>query len=395
MHGKVTNLAQASAYIPALDGMRAVSISLVLLSHFGFSFAPGIFGVTIFFFISGYLITGHILKEVDQTGRVALPQFYVRRALRLYPALLVMVVVGGAAFVAIGGRVTGADVLSAVFYFANVRDILGGYDAGLPQTPHPYAVLWSLAVEEHYYLAFPLLALLLARRRAAFVATLAGLVVAATLWRWHVAANCLDGSCSQYRIEHGTDTRIDSILYGAILAALLASRYRMETLRLVANWPAFVVGLALLLLGLVDRNQWFRETSRFAVQGVGLLLAVGAALHAPALGWVRAMLGWWPCLLIGRLSYSLYLWHWIVLCLAIPLLPGPLAEPLITTGVPSPWWIAAVFLPLTALSIGLAAMSYYGIERPMVAIRRRFGSNAVAEPLPGGHAHPAAAEARR
>ena len=392
---KVTNVAHASAYIPAVDGMRAVSISLVLLSHFGFSFAPGSFRGTIFFFISGYLITGHILKEVDQTGRLSLPLFYLRRALRLYPALLVMVVVGGAVFLAIGGRVNGADILSAVFYFANIRDIVGGYDAGLPLTPHPYAVLWSLAVEEHYYLAFPLLALALARRRTAFVVTLVALVTVATLWRWHVATGCVDGSCAQYRIEHGTDTRIDSILYGAMLAALLASRFRTATLRLVSNWPAFTLGGALLLLGLVDRNQWFRETWRFTVQGVGLLLATGAVLHAASLHRVRGMLGWRPCLWVGRLSYSLYLWHWIVLCLAIPLLPARLAAPLVTLGTPSLQWIASVFLPLTALSMGLAAASYYGVERPMVAIRRHFGSNAVAEPLPGAVIRPLTADAHR
>ncbi len=370
------NVTQTSAYIPAIDGMRAISILFVMLSHFGFFFVPGIFGVTIFFFISGFLITGHILREIDQTGRMSLPMFYLRRSLRLYPALLVMVVGGGILFRSIGGRVDGADVLSAVFYSANIREILGGYDT---QTPHPYAVLWSLAVEEHYYLLFPFVALLLARRRIVFLGALAALIAAATAWRWHVASGCLDGSCFEYRVEHGTDTRIDSILYGAVLATLLSSRFRFGTLRLIANRPAAIVGLGLLLLALVDRNRWFRETGRFTVQGVGLMLTVGAVLYAPSFDRIRALLSWRPCVLTGRLSYSLYLWHWIVLCMAIPLLPAAFAAPLIFHVMPPVWWIAAVFVPMTVLSFGLAAASYYGIERPMVSIRRHFGSNAVAD----------------
>ena len=370
---------QTSGYIAALDGMRAISIALVLFSHFGLFFAPGIFGVTIFFFISGYLITGHILSEIDLTGRMSAPLFYVRRLLRLYPALLVMVALGGGLFWAIGGRVNAPDAVSAVFYLANVRDIMGGYDSGLPQTPHPYAVLWSLAVEEHYYFVFPILAVLLARRRMAFTAALVALIVVATAWRWHVASACLQFACSRYRVEHGTDTRIDSILYGALLATLLSSRLRPDTLRVIGSWPAVAAGMALLLLGLLDRDSWFRTTGRFTVQGVGLMLSVGAVLHAPSLGWVRALLSWRPFLVVGRLSYSLYLWHWIVLCLAIALLPPLLAGPLMEPAMPSGWWIASVFAPLMAVSFALAAASYYGVERPMVSLRRRFGSSAIAD----------------
>ena len=281
--------AQGSGYIPTLDGMRAVSIALVVLGHFGrhvvdndgrrgLFFLPGVFGVTIFFFISGYLITGHLLAEVDRTGTVSLPLFYLRRMLRLYPALLVMVTVGGVLFWALGGWLHGADVLSAVFYFVNIREILGGFITATPTLPHPYSVLWSLSVEEHYYLVFPLLVVLLARRRMAFIATLTVLILAGTAWRWHIAGLCLDGSCVEYRVEYGTDTRIDSILYGALLASLLCSRLQSQTLRITANLPALIVGLALILFSLADRDPWFRETERFTFQGIGLLLAMGAVL---------------------------------------------------------------------------------------------------------------------
>ncbi len=270
-------------------------------------------------------------------------------------------------------------MLSAVFYFVNIREILGGFITATPDVPHPYSVLWSLSVEEHYYLVFPLLVVLLARHRMAFIATLTVLILAGTAWRWHIAGLCLDGSCVEYRVGHGTDTRIDSILYGALLASLLCSRLQLITLRITASLPALVVGLALILFSLADRDPWFRETGRFTFQGIGLMLAMGAVLHGSSLGWIRALLGWWPCLQLGRLSYSFYLWHWIVLCTAIPLLPTALAAPLITMGVPHLRWLVTVCIPLTIVSLAFASLSYYGIERPMVSIRRRFGSNAVAD----------------
>ena len=361
--------------------MRAVSITLVLLSHFGFGYAPGIFGVTVFFFISGYLITGLILAEIDRTGGLALRFFYLRRMLRLYPALLVMIAVSGVLFIMVGGRITLADVLAAVFYLANIWEIVGGFDPGLPHVAAPFAVLWSLAVEEHYYIVFPLLAVLLARRRVAFVVTLFALIGLVTLWRWRVASGCQDGSCFLYRVEHGTDTRIDSILFGALLSALLASPFRASTLAVVRTVAAPAAGLALLLVALVVRDPWFRETWRFTVQGVGLMLVVGSVLYGPSMGRVRASLSLRPCLFVGRLSYSLYLSHWTVLCIALPLLPSSLAAPLIAPAFPPVAWIGSVCAPMVLGSFLLAAASYYGIERPMTAIRRRFGSHVVADAM--------------
>ena len=114
--------APSFAYIPALDGLRAVSIALVMLSHFGFgAFVPGIFGVTIFFFVSGFLITRQLLCEVGATGSLRLDMFYLRRVLRLYPALIAMVAVSAIVFPALGGRMATIDVVWALFYGGRVR----------------------------------------------------------------------------------------------------------------------------------------------------------------------------------------------------------------------------------------------------------------------------------
>ena len=112
---------------------------------------------------------------------------------------------------------------------------------------------------------------------------------------------------------------------------------------------------------------------------MGLTLLIGATLHGPALGWVRGLLSWRHILVVGRLSYSLYLWHWIVLCTVVPWLSDALLAPLLQPGLPRPAWIATVFVPMTLASVLLAAASYYGIEQPMLSVRRRFGSNVTAD----------------
>ena len=364
-------------YIPALDGMRAVSVMLVVLSHFAVRMAPGLLGVTVFFFISGYLITGQLLSEIDRTGAISLRLFYIRRVLRLYPALIAMLAAGLLTFSLIGGRITSLDTASALFYFVNILEIFRPLASGMPGVPHPFGVLWSLAVEEHYYLFFPLLALALARRRGAFILAMLGLIAAVTIWRFHVATLC-DTGCTILRVEHGTDTRIDSILYGAVLASLLASKLRPATLRLISTWQAALVGAFLIVSSLLVRDPWFRQTLRFSIQGIGLFLLVGAVLYAPALAGAHAVLENRLAVRVGRWSYSLYLWHWLVLCAAMALLPPWAAAPLVDAA-PSAAWFALVFAPLLAASFALAAASYYGIERPMLRVRRAFGSRTTAD----------------
>jgi peptidoglycan/LPS O-acetylase OafA/YrhL len=377
-------LVQPSGYIPALDGLRAVSILLVVLSHFGFQMVPGIFGVTIFFFISGYLIAGQLLQEIGRTGHIALGGFYMRRALRLYPALMVAVVIGGGAFALLGGLMTVSDVMSALFYFANYHDLFGGNQSGLPGAGHPFGVLWSLAVEEHYYLAFPLVALLFGRNRLRFAIVIGLAILAITAWRVEATALCRSGvlACSgiaQLRIEHGTDTRADSILYGALLAVLAAGPTRESLLWLLrARW-SFVSGVAMLLVALAIRNDWFRDTFRFTLQGIGLFLCIGGLLFNRRVAPLCRIAAWKPLVLVGRWSYSLYLWHWIVYVMAGVLLPAWLWEPVMHPSIPPAYWLVTVLPLLLLLSFGTAMLSYYYVETPMLALRRRFGSHTVAD----------------
>jgi peptidoglycan/LPS O-acetylase OafA/YrhL len=365
----------AGGYIPCLDGMRAVSIILVMLSHYGFYAVPGIFGVTIFFFISGFLITGQLLAELRKSGRIALGKFYTRRALRLFPALLSMVVASSILFPLLGARITGGDIAAASLYMANYWQwVVGSFDTGVVHGVHPFSVLWSLAVEEHYYLVFPLLCVLIGRRPLMLAGLIIALILAISVWRFHVAASCAAWGCPPLWVEHATDTRADSILYGALLASLLASRWRAELVVKIGSLTPFLAGGALLLASLLVRDPWFRQTWRFAVQGVGLFLSMGALLYGPWLVKVRSLLSITPSLCLGRWSYSLYLWHWFVFCVASVVLPASLWGPIVNLGVPPAWWMGEVFLPMVMIALALAVGSYTYIERPINRLRRRFGS---------------------
>lgn len=367
--------------VPGLDGLRGVSILLVVASHLGMGMVvPGGLGVTVFFFISGLLITRQLLAEQGAAGSIRLGLFYARRLLRLYPPLILMVAIGGALFAWLGGPVVWRQVLSALFYFYNYAPMVFGW-YGTPLGNSPFDVLWSLAVEEHFYLVFPLLALVFGRNRNRFVLVMAGCVTAVLVWRWYLIGACAHGAeaclavSSQQRIEAGTDTRLDSILYGALLATLLGSRWAHRTLRLLRSPAAFAAGVGLLLLSLAIRNPTFRDTARYSLQGVGLMLAIGSLLFAPRLDRIRMVLACPISRLVGRLSYSIYLWHWIVIASLLQERFGhmDMADPVQVA------WLLRMALPITLAAILCAYVSYYGVERPVLRLRRRLGSHLVAD----------------
>lgn len=355
--------AGAAGYVPVLDGLRAVSILLVILSHLGLDrVVPGAFGVTLFFFLSGYLITRQLVQALRVQGRIGLSGFYLRRALRLMPAGLAYIVIAGVLFQQAGGRISPAGWLAAIFYGANYYDLWQGYHSTLLGVRHPFNILWSLAVEEHFYLLWPaLLPLLIRSRRAG--AILLALCAAVILWRVALLHLCFAGPapglCAapnpnplwRYnRLYLATDTRFDSIAWGALLA-LWEDRAALAPSRARAAGGAVLLVASFLLTGPLGRYGF-----RPSVQGAALLALLPWLVAArPALLRHRA------ALLLGRLSYSLYLWHWGALALADWLAPRGGAR-----------WLA-----LAVAGAGLfAALSYRAIETPMLRLRRRFGSHA-------------------
>lgn len=267
--------------IPALDGLRGVAILLVVGAHFISYTIPGGTGVTLFFFISGFIIT-KVLLEDSRLG-----PFYIRRFFRLAPTLLVLLAV-----IFAFKPFNGGDVASVLLYYMNFHTF---QTPGLDQT-------WSLAVEEHFYLMFPTLLLLLSARRLEQV--LVFFIVASLAWRL-----ALVGMGEIARIHRSTDTRLDSIAFGCLLSILATERSRVVDL--LASPPAQAAAWLVLLAGFAIRNEAFRETARYSLQGLAFMPIFAALFLRPALApkWLRAPLEWKPLVYIGTISYSLYLYH--------------------------------------------------------------------------------------
>jgi peptidoglycan/LPS O-acetylase OafA/YrhL len=343
-------------YIPSLDGIRAVSFLIVFVSHAGLGhIVPGGLGVTIFFFLSGYLITTLLRMEYDKSDGVDFKQFYVRRALRIFPPfyLILAIATGLTALGVLEGELNPLAVLSQLFYLNNYYVVAtGSFDGFAPGT----GIYWSLAVEEHFYMVFPFVYLLLRRLvpgggRQALV--LGAMCVAVLAWRCVLVYGL--GSAPD-RTYVATDARIDSILFGCILAVYanpMLDKVQISPRRTLLLWVP--LGLALLLFTLVYRDDGFRETFRYTLQGLAFFPLFIAAIRFPEwplfswlnIGWVR----FW-----GVLSYSLYLVHQVVLALVEQYVPLPL--------------IAQGALAL-ALSFGAAYLSYRAVEKPLARMRRR------------------------
>ena len=364
-----SNPPATGSYIPALDGLRAVAILLVVASHAGLDrVVPGAFGVTLFFFISGYLITRQLLGNLSVSGRIGLGGFYLRRVLRLLPAGLVYTVAAGTVFSLAGGIIRPLGWTAALLYGASVYDLWIGYRSTLAGVRHPFNILWSLAIEEHFYAVWPVALAAIWRLRSALivVAVLCAAVLAWRLWLfdrcgndvWSVLCGRVQPPQWRYnRLYLGTDTRFDSIAWGALLA--LAEHRKQAWAGTAARSRLLqAAAFALLIAGFLMPGGFARQVLRTTLQGVALLLLFPAMLgqdHA-----LRRLLSAAPAVLIGRLSYSLYLWHWGAFALA-----DAVATPY------SAAWLA-IGLPLSAL---LATASYWLVEQPMLRWRRRAGSH--------------------
>jgi peptidoglycan/LPS O-acetylase OafA/YrhL len=294
-------------YVPALDGMRAIAFFFVFVAHAQpFKVLPGGFGVTVFFFWSGYLITSLLRDEARKTGTISLKGFYLRRVLRIFPPcyLTVIVVSALAAAGILYNRESYASLVSAFLYFSNYWNILGrgNLPAGL-------GILWSLAVEEHYYLLFPLLFAWFVRRlmnRNRQAAVLISLCLAALLWRCY---RSFVMHSSWENIYEGTDTRFDSILAGCVLAIVANPRLgdRVEWLRKHAAGLA-CGGAVIILLCFVYRDRFFRDTFRYTLLEIGLM-PIFFLLTLPRRSCLVRCLEWRGLRHLGQISYSMYLIH--------------------------------------------------------------------------------------
>jgi peptidoglycan/LPS O-acetylase OafA/YrhL/lysophospholipase L1-like esterase len=353
-------------YMPGLDGLRAFAVIAVLLYHAELDWIPGGFlGVDVFFVISGYLITSLLLAEHRNRGGVNLGQFYLRRARRLLPALfLVLAVVSLFAVVFLPDEVTKlrSDVVAALLYGTNWWQIfrnLSYFEAS--GRPPLLQHLWSLAVEEQFYLIWPLilagmLKIWHGRRRPMLIATLGGITLSIGLMIVLSISRGYPIEADPSRVYYGTDTRAFTLLIGAVLAMVWAPWRLSERIAVGGRWVLNVLGL----VGLVGLAYMFTEVSEFSTglyRGGFLVcsllsaLAIAVTVH-PAADLSRWFLGRQPMRWIGERSYGLYLWHWPVYMIT---------RPQLDTGITGN---ANLVLRLS-ITVALAELSFRYVEQPI------------------------------
>ncbi|WP_409433146.1 acyltransferase family protein [Litorimonas sp. RW-G-Af-16] len=351
-------------YIPGLDGIRAISVLIVILAHMGLEhLIPGGFGVTVFFFISGFLITRLLIAEREAKGRIGLKQFYIRRFIRLYPALLLMVICTSIAYLALGwGGPTLIELLSAVFYGTNIFQVVTRMGGELPFMPWTH--LWSLAVEEHFYLIFPAFLVLLGGNWKRILWGLGVVLFAALLWRVVIyTQTALPVQDYTYMM---TDTRIDSLVWGCFLSVLLHVLGDASRLKRLMGWVPIGAALVAILASFLIRDESFRYTARFTLQGMALFVLFLNLFFWDKVRWVISILEWKPLAWFGVVSYALYLWH----------------VPIIDMCVRTMGDTTLAHLIAFPISVYFAAVSYYLVEKRFLALRKKFGSHGITKTEP-------------
>ncbi len=368
------------ARLPGLDGMRALAITLVLGYHLFPGLAPGGFiGVDVFLVVSGYLITALLIAEHRTEGRVRLRRFWARRARRLLPALVVVVGLSASLAALIGGDILvgiGWQLAGALTFSSNWWSIANGATYLDQTSPELFRHFWSLAVEEQFYLLWPLavIVLLALPLRYLRVALPIALAVASAAAMWVLAGDPAVDPASASAAYYSTLTHGFGLLLGAGLALAreplgrAASPTRVPAL--AADLAAVLSGLGLVALAVVlaiDATVTYRGGLIAAVLLTGVLIVSAAHPRGSAAGVLDAPLARW----LGERSYGLYLWHWPVLMLLGSALPQ------VDRGGPGAWLLGLAALVISAI---LAAISYRLLEQPIR--QRRVRAVLAGWPLP-------------
>lgn len=344
--------------VPALDGVRGIAILLVFAVHTTpVLLAGGRIGVDLFFVLSGFLITSILLQEFRARGSIHLGNFYMRRVLRLYPAMIsvaLFVVIYVWLFAPEQMSLTLWNAFGAIFYFFNWQLV-----AAFPDyLQHQWMLshVWSLSVEEQFYIVWPLTILGLLKfgsRKLMFGVALAGIVIPATaraiLWQHE----------HTLQIYFRTDLRFDGLMWGAFTAMLIDAKiYPTEALRPHVSRAAIIGLIGLLTIASFDgMGNGFLYVAGFALVGLcSALLIYGSVICPHPL--LLPLLEFKPLRWIGKISYGLYLWHWPIIRAVSDLKLPPLQSTLLEF----------------ALTFAVATISFYFMERRFLDLKKYFAA---------------------
>lgn len=343
----------AARHVPELDGLRGIAIIVVLIHHqlTTFSLKGGFLGVDLFFVLSGFLITGLLLSEFENTGSVSIRKFYMRRVLRLGPALALYLI--ACLLVAYHTQIISVTrqlklIVIALLYSTNWR-MAFDWDPVLD----PTAIIWSLSIEEQFYLVWPLLlfAFLSIGVKHKFIALgLAAVIICIVFHR----TSLLNDGTTLTRLYYGTDTRADALLVGCLTAFLPVQRVKRTWI--VGGLAMIGAALFIYLTTLVKfTDEWLYRGGFTIIAVLAGLVIAGAANFPPRP--LSMVLAWSPLRWFGRISYGLYLWHWLIIQ----------TTTLYYFGYWEPW-------AKLGLAVGIAAASYYLIEVRFNRLKGRFTS---------------------
>jgi peptidoglycan/LPS O-acetylase OafA/YrhL len=327
--------------IPALYGVRAVAVFLVILYHFGFDSVNGALGVEIFFTLSGFLITWLLLKENDATGTISFRGFYLRRTLRIFPAMYVYLLFGLAIHLVRGHQVPWADVVASTFYLEN-------YHEAIFRTPDNYmGHTWSLAIEEQFYLLWPLVMYRLRNNLPRLTTVLLAVIMG--VWILRVVLHFGLGVYQGY-IYHSFETRMDQLAMGCLLAVLLKREVLTNVWRFITSrtyLPAIVIAViaaSSMLHGSFDYRFAIGYTLEPLLTAILLVQLIVLAETAPWKFFNGVIMGF-----LGRISYSLYLYQQLTLYTA--------------RSFTAEYPVAIQLAFAIAVTVAFAAFSYYFIEQ--------------------------------
>jgi peptidoglycan/LPS O-acetylase OafA/YrhL len=346
--------------LAGLDGMRAIAAFLVVFYHFGIPYVSGGLGVLMFFVLSGFLITWLLLRENEELGTVSLRKFYIRRSLRIFPAFYCYAAVLFGVILIRHTRWVPAQALSALLYFSNYYQALNGDpDTGFSHT-------WSLAIEEQFYLLWPLAFLTLRGNYKRMSRFLAGTIVLIWIYRevlifvFHV---------DQGYIYEAFDTRADHLLIGCLLAVALRAKLVPSFWGWVTGppWAAAVTAglLALSNLGETAYGHTYRDSVGFIVNPVLTAIWIPQLIALRHSAWWSWM-NWAWMRFLGRISYSVYLYQQLLIGVPKRLLPD--------------YGVLLQLSATVALIVAIASLSHYFVERPFLRLKERFKQTAAGAP---------------